>query len=115
MNNSLKTPLRRVRGLGSARSGTHHFWLQRLTGVAMVPAACYPSYPAMAQRGPLPEAGVTLDLGDCDVFRNEPSGDPARLQMFHQRELVRIGQPEQVQAWRETWIARARRSSRVAR
>jgi succinate dehydrogenase / fumarate reductase membrane anchor subunit len=37
MNNSLKTPLGRVRGLGSARSGTHHFWLQRLTGVAMVP------------------------------------------------------------------------------
>jgi succinate dehydrogenase / fumarate reductase membrane anchor subunit len=34
---SLKTPLGRVRGLGSARSGTGHFWLQRLTGVAMVP------------------------------------------------------------------------------
>lgn len=37
MNNSLKTPLGRVRGLGSAKSGTQHFWLQRLTGVAMVP------------------------------------------------------------------------------
>ncbi|CAM5775620.1 succinate dehydrogenase, hydrophobic membrane anchor protein [Labrys miyagiensis] len=36
-NNSLKTPLGRVRGLGSAKSGTEHFWLQRLTGVAMVP------------------------------------------------------------------------------
>jgi succinate dehydrogenase / fumarate reductase, membrane anchor subunit len=37
MNKSLKTPLGRVRGLGSARSGTQHFWLQRITGVAMVP------------------------------------------------------------------------------
>jgi succinate dehydrogenase / fumarate reductase membrane anchor subunit len=37
MNSSLKTPLGRVRGLGSAKSGTQHFWLQRLTGVAMVP------------------------------------------------------------------------------
>jgi succinate dehydrogenase / fumarate reductase membrane anchor subunit len=37
MSSSLKTPLGRVRGLGSAKSGTHHFWLQRLTGVAMVP------------------------------------------------------------------------------
>ena len=37
MNSSLKTPLARVRGLGSAKSGTQHFWLQRLTGVAMVP------------------------------------------------------------------------------
>jgi succinate dehydrogenase / fumarate reductase membrane anchor subunit len=33
----LRTPLARVRGLGSARSGTGHFWLQRLTAVANVP------------------------------------------------------------------------------
>jgi succinate dehydrogenase / fumarate reductase membrane anchor subunit len=31
---SLRTPLGRVRGLGSARSGTGHFWLQRVTAVA---------------------------------------------------------------------------------
>jgi succinate dehydrogenase / fumarate reductase membrane anchor subunit len=33
----LRTPLARVRGLGSARSGTDHFWRQRLTAVANVP------------------------------------------------------------------------------
>lgn len=33
---SLKTPLGRVRGLGSAKSGTHHWWLQRLTAIAML-------------------------------------------------------------------------------
>ena len=33
----MKTPLGRVRGLGSARSGTSHFWHQRLTSVALVP------------------------------------------------------------------------------
>ena len=32
-----RTPLARVRGLGSARSGTGHFWHQRLTAVANVP------------------------------------------------------------------------------
>jgi succinate dehydrogenase / fumarate reductase, membrane anchor subunit len=32
-----RTPLARVRGLGSARSGTAHFWHQRLTAVANVP------------------------------------------------------------------------------
>lgn len=79
------------------------------TSVTLVPAACYPSYPAMAMRGPLPEGGVTLDLGPCYVFRNEPSGDPARLQMFHQREMVRIGAAEETFAWRETWMARARK------
>jgi len=34
---SLRTPLGRVRHLGSARSGTRHFWHQRLTSVANVP------------------------------------------------------------------------------
>jgi succinate dehydrogenase / fumarate reductase membrane anchor subunit len=32
----LRTPLARVRGLGSAKSGTEHFWLQRVTAVANV-------------------------------------------------------------------------------
>ena len=34
--------------------------------------------------------------GGAYVFRHEPSGDPARLQMFHQREIVRLGEPETV-------------------
>jgi succinate dehydrogenase / fumarate reductase membrane anchor subunit len=33
----MRTPLGRVRGLGSAREGTGHFWRQRLTAVANVP------------------------------------------------------------------------------
>jgi succinate dehydrogenase / fumarate reductase membrane anchor subunit len=33
-NSSMRTPLGRVRGLGSAKSGTGHFWLQRVTAVA---------------------------------------------------------------------------------
>lgn len=78
------------------------------TDITLVPAACYPSYPAIALRGPLPRGGVTLDLGGCYVFRNEPSGDPARLQVFHQREMVRIGGAEEVFAWRELWMARAK-------
>jgi succinate dehydrogenase / fumarate reductase, membrane anchor subunit len=32
-----RTPLARVRGLGSAKTGTSHFWHQRLTAVANVP------------------------------------------------------------------------------
>ena len=36
-----RTPLARVRGLGSARSGTHHWWLQRLTAVALVPLSVW--------------------------------------------------------------------------
>jgi len=34
---SMRTPLSRVRGLGSAKSGTEHFWHQRLTSIANIP------------------------------------------------------------------------------
>ena len=33
----MRTPLARVRHLGSARAGTTHFWHQRLTSVALIP------------------------------------------------------------------------------
>ncbi len=36
---SMRTPLGRVRGLGAARSGTDHFWRQRLTAIANIPLA----------------------------------------------------------------------------
>ena len=34
---NMRTPLSRVRYLGSAKAGTEHFWRQRLTSVAAVP------------------------------------------------------------------------------
>lgn len=34
---SLRSPLSRARGLGSAKSGVHHFWMQRLTALALIP------------------------------------------------------------------------------
>lgn len=33
----LRTPLSRVKGLGSAKDGTSHFWHQRLTALALIP------------------------------------------------------------------------------
>jgi succinate dehydrogenase / fumarate reductase membrane anchor subunit len=38
---SQRQPLAKVRGLGSAKHGTEHFWLQRLTAVANVFLVCY--------------------------------------------------------------------------
>lgn len=34
---SMRTPLGKVRGLGSAKSGADHFWKQRLTALANIP------------------------------------------------------------------------------
>lgn len=32
-----RTPLAIVRGLGSAKDGTHHWWMQRLSAIALIP------------------------------------------------------------------------------
>ncbi len=37
----LRSPLARVRGLGSAKEGTHHWWAQRLTAIALVPLSLW--------------------------------------------------------------------------
>ncbi len=91
------------------RAARHEDWseFQAPTDLVLTPAACYPVYPAVAARGPLAAGGVTVDAGGSYVFRNEPSGDPARLQMFHQREIVRVGEPETVSAWRDEWRDRS--------
>lgn len=34
---SMNTPISKVRGLGSARSGTHHWWMQKIAAVALIP------------------------------------------------------------------------------
>jgi seryl-tRNA synthetase len=90
-------------------AGQHGDWSehQHQSDLCLTPAVCYPVYPAIGRRGPLPAGGVTIDPGASYAFRHEPSGDPARLQMFHMRELVRIAEPEVVQAWRDGWRDRA--------
>ncbi|MEA2153089.1 MAG: hypothetical protein QOI18_1322 [Solirubrobacteraceae bacterium] len=92
-----------------ARASRHEDWSehQTMTDLVLTPAACYPVYPAVAARGRLAAQGVTVDAGGAYVFRHEPSGDPARMQIFHQREIVRIGEPQAVAEWRERWRDRA--------
>ncbi len=34
---AMRTALVRVRGLGSAKGGTHHWWMQRVTSLALLP------------------------------------------------------------------------------
>ena len=36
-----RSPLSRARGLGSAKDGLQHWWMQRLTAVALVPLAIW--------------------------------------------------------------------------
>ncbi len=77
-----------------------------MTDLTLMPAACYPVYPAIAARGRLAPGGVFVEAGGGWVFRHEPSWDPARRQMFRQHELVRIGEPDAVLSWRDEWAQR---------
>jgi len=42
---SFKTPKGRVLGLGSAKYGTEHFWVQRVTAVALIPLTLLAIFP----------------------------------------------------------------------
>lgn len=39
-----QTPLAKVRGLGSAKAGTDHFWMQRITAIALIPLSLWMVY-----------------------------------------------------------------------
>jgi len=75
------------------------------TNIMMVPAACYPLYPTAADTV-LPEEGRLVDLR-AFVFRHEPSQDPARMQIFRQREYVKLGTAEQALDHRNYWLKKA--------
>jgi seryl-tRNA synthetase len=82
-------------------------WTDSLKAADLVltPASCYPVYPIVASRGALPKGGVLFDVA-CDCFRREPSLNLDRLQSFRMREYVCIGTPDDVVAFRTSWITR---------
>ncbi len=41
VSQDMKTPLAKVRGLGSAKDGTHHFIMQRVTAIANIPLTVF--------------------------------------------------------------------------
>ena len=102
---------RRHRSL-AAKKAAGEEWSDELspTDVMLTPAACYPLYPTAT--GVLPPEGRTVDLR-AFVFRHEPSDDPARMQIFRQREYVRLGSPDQALAHRNEWLARGQAMMRA--
>ncbi len=51
---NLRTPLSQVKGLGSAKEGTDHFWMQRLTAIGLIPLVVWIAFsvarlPSMSQ------------------------------------------------------------------
>lgn len=54
----MRTQLGRVRGLGSNKDGVHHFWVQRLSGIALVPLVLW-----------LVISGTDMVGADLDTFK----------------------------------------------
>ncbi len=37
----IQSPLAKARGLGAAKEGVHHWWIQRVTAIALIPLSLY--------------------------------------------------------------------------
>jgi succinate dehydrogenase / fumarate reductase membrane anchor subunit len=61
---ALRHPLKRVKGLGSARSGVAHWWQQRVTALALIPLALWFAVSAIGLIG--------ADLGTARAFVAAP-------------------------------------------
>jgi len=48
---ALRTKLSEARGLGSAKEGTHHWWVQRVTSIALVPLSFWFAFAAATLAG----------------------------------------------------------------
>ena len=65
MNDSsaeLRTPIKRARGLGSANEGTGHFWVQRVTAIALIPLTVWFMVELVSRLIGADRAGVALWL-----------------------------------------------------
>lgn len=58
----LQTPLARARGFGASHSGTHHWWLQRVTSVALLPLTLWFAFSVASLAGE-PHAVVARWIG----------------------------------------------------
>ena len=75
---SMRSELGKVRGLGAAHDGTHHFWMQRVTALANLPLVCYLVYFIVSHIGHAradvvasvknPFAAVALTLAMISIF-----------------------------------------------
>jgi seryl-tRNA synthetase len=87
-----------------ANSGARWEQYLDITEVMLTPAACYPVYPMFS--GLLPDGGRLVTVLNW-IYRHEPSDEPTRLQAFRMREYIRVGAPEDVVAWRDSWLQRS--------
>ena len=97
---SLRSPLGRVRGLGSAKDGTSHWWAQRLTALALVPLVIWfvvsviamtgADYPAFAAWIASPVVAGLLILMIAAVFYHATLGLQVVIEDYMHSEMPKL-------------------------
>ncbi|WP_420345593.1 succinate dehydrogenase, hydrophobic membrane anchor protein [Pelagibius sp.] len=97
---SLRSPLGRVRGLGSAKDGTGHWWAQRLSAIALIPLTLWfcasvislsgADYGAVAAWAGSPVVAGLLILLIAATFYHAYLGLQVVIEDYVHRELVKI-------------------------
>lgn len=96
----MRTMLGRVRGLGSAKEGVEHWWMQRVTAVALVPLVLWfvvsviglvgAPYEAVTSWIGHPVSGVLLILLIVAVFHHAQLGIQVVLEDYVHNEGAKI-------------------------
>ncbi len=100
-NTTMRSPLGRVRGLGSAKGGTHHWWMQRVTSVALLPLTIWFALSAASLAGASYETTVAwigrpwnavLLLATIGLsFHHTAAGVQVIIEDYANQEWVKMG------------------------
>ena len=96
----LRTPIARARGLGSAKDGTHHWWMQRITAITLIPLAVWLTASLVAVGAAdhaqtvrwirSPAVGVALLLTIAAVFHHAQLGLQVIIEDYVQAEWKKL-------------------------
>lgn len=97
----IRTPLARVRGYGAARSGTGHFWLQRVTAVANIPLTIAAiiiiimllgrNQPAVAQILGSPTVAIIMLLFIASIMTHMRIGMQVVIEDYVHDDIAKLG------------------------
>ncbi|HEV2331626.1 MAG TPA: succinate dehydrogenase, hydrophobic membrane anchor protein [Gammaproteobacteria bacterium] len=97
---NLRNPLATARGLGSAKSGTGHWWAQRVSAVALIPLSLWfvisvlglvrADYAIVVYWLHMPSTAVLLSLFLATVFYHAYLGVQVVMEDYVDREWLKI-------------------------